>query len=43
MVDFFFRRYIPFRAGTFLAVQWLRFQASTAGDMGSVPGWRIET
>ena len=25
--------------GTFLAVQWLGFHASTAGGMGSIPGW----
>ena len=25
--------------GTSLAVQWLRFGASTAGGMGSIPGW----
>ena len=24
--------------GTFLAVQWLRHHASTAGDTGSIPG-----
>ena len=24
--------------GTSLAVQWLTFHASTAGDMGSIPG-----
>ena len=25
--------------GTFLVVRWLRFQASNAGGMGSIPGW----
>ena len=25
--------------GTFLVVQWLRFQASTAGDAGLIPSW----
>ena len=25
--------------GTSLAVQWLRFCASNAGGMGSIPGW----
>ena len=25
--------------GTSLAVQWLRLGASTAGGMGSIPGW----
>ena len=25
-----------------LVVQWLRFYASTAGDMGSIPGWGIK-
>ena len=25
--------------GTFLVVQWLRLHASTAGGMGSIPGW----
>ena len=25
--------------GTFLAIQWLRLRASTAGRMGSIPGW----
>ena len=25
--------------GTSLAVQWLRLQASTAGGVGSIPGW----
>ena len=29
---------INFKKGTFLAVQWLRFQASTAGGVGSIPG-----
>ena len=24
--------------GNFLVVQWLEFRASTAGDMGSIPG-----
>ena len=26
-------------SGTFLAVQWLRFHASTEGVTGSIPGW----
>ena len=25
--------------GTSLAVQWFRFHAPNAGDMGSIPGW----
>ena len=25
--------------GTFLMVQWLRFNAFSAGGMGSIPGW----
>ena len=28
----------PTKMTTSLAVQWLRLQASTAGDMGSIPG-----
>lgn len=27
------------RTGISLLVQWLEFQTSTAGGMGSVPGW----
>ena len=28
--------------GTSLAVQWLGLRASTAGDTGSIPGWRTK-
>ena len=28
--------------GTFLVVQWFRFCASTAGAMGSIPGWETK-
>ena len=28
--------------GTSLAVQWLRLHASTAEDIGSIPGWGIK-
>ena len=28
----------PGNSGNFLAIQWLGLQASTAGDMGSIPG-----
>ena len=28
--------------GDFLAVQWLGLHASTAGDIGLIPGWGIK-
>ena len=28
--------------GTFLAIQWLRLQDSTAGSMGLIPGWETK-
>ena len=42
--DFIFWRSFRFKAKlsgrwTYLVVQWLRFQTSTAGDVGSIPGW----
>ena len=30
------------RLGTSLEVQWLRFHAANAGDMGLIPGWRAK-
>ena len=30
------------KTGTSLVVQWLRLHASTAGGMGSIPGWRTK-
>ena len=39
MVWGFFPFNIKLYRGTFLAVQWLRLQASTAGGVGSIPDW----
>ena len=30
------------KRGNYLAAQWLGLQASTAGGMGSIPGWRTK-
>ena len=35
-----FKRYVFL--GTSLVVKWLRFHASTAGDVGLIPAWRNE-
>ena len=39
MVWGFFPFNIKLYQGTFLGVQWLRLQASTAGGVGSIPDW----
>ena len=31
--------YLKIVPGTYLAVQWLRLRASTAGDVDSIPRW----